>query len=303
MSPGDPGAPVLGGVSALPSALAWAAASILWARLGRRVSAFGLNLGKGLIALAVLGLVFAWAGPPTLGARAWGLLGLSGLVGIAAGDTVYFAALVALGPRRMLVATTLVPVVAALLAMAFLGERPTWAWAGGTILCLSGVLAVLLERVPAADGAPTRPEGRALALAGATVLLEALGIFLSKLGLAGSGPHGALDATFVRLLFAVAGLALLGLVRRELGAWLAPLKAPRVLGGLTVASLVGTVLGIGLSMAALRLADVSLSAVLNATSPIFVLPLAAIFLGERPSLRAVAGAAVAVAGAALLLAS
>jgi len=291
----------IGGAFALASALCWAAASLVWMRLGQRVAPLGLNVGKGLVALVVLVAAATVAGWPTLSPAACGALAVSGLIGIALGDTAYFAALVRLGPRRMLVVTTLVPVVASGLAMLFLDERPTWAWALGAALCLGGIALVLLERLPGATN-PTDPPARGgVALAFLTVLLESLGIFLSKVGLRGSGEHGALDATLVRIAAATLALVLYGLARGELVGWLRPFASPRLLGGLLLASFVGTVLGIGFSMVALHLADVSLSAVLNATSPLFILPLAAIFLHERPTARAIVGAVVAFAGAAVLL--
>ena len=101
--------PVAGGACALGSAAAWAIASLIFARLGKRASPLSLNLGKGLISLAVLGVILAVVGFGSLPPAGWGILALSGLIGIGFGDTVYFAALIRMGPRKMLVVTTLVP--------------------------------------------------------------------------------------------------------------------------------------------------------------------------------------------------
>ena len=67
------------------------------------------------------------------------------------------------------------------------------------------------------------------------------------------------------------------------------------------ATALGTWLGLWLSMVALKLTLAAIAATLTATSPIFVLPLSRIFLKERLSVTAVVGAAVAVAGVAILV--
>ncbi|MBM4398325.1 MAG: DMT family transporter [Deltaproteobacteria bacterium] len=290
---------VAGGAFALLSAAMWAVASVLWARLGLTVSPQGMNLGKGIVALAFLCAGFAFTGFPDADPRAWAILSLSGVVGIAAGDTAYLAALMRLGPRRMLVLTTLVPLAASLLAIVFLGERPGPRWAIGAALCVGGVAIVLRERLPAdAD----RGSWRAGVLLGVvTVACEASGIFLSKVGVEGLGSGGHFGATFIRLLAAVVVLAAVGLPGLRVARWLAPLRPARSLGTLVVASFVGTFLGIWLSMAALAYTDVAVASVLNSTSPLFVLPIWAIVSGERPSGPAVLGAIAAVAGVAVLM--
>jgi drug/metabolite transporter (DMT)-like permease len=171
----------------------------------------------------------------------------------------------------------------------------------GSALCLAGVAGVLWERLPSESAEARRGRRGALLLALATVGLEALGTFLSKLGMGQGGTAGPLEATFVRLLAGAVGVAGLGLARREIGGWLRSWAQPGFAGSLVTASIVGTFVGIGLSMAALWLTDVSLASVLNATTPLFVLPLAALVLRERVTARAVLGALTAVAGVIVLL--
>lgn len=293
--------PIAGGACALGSAAAWALASLIWARLGRRASPLALNLGKGLISLGLLAVVLAWRGFGVLPASGWGILAVSGLIGIGLGDSVYFAALVRLGPRKMLVVTTLIPVAASVLAMVFLGERQGPRWIAGTVLCLAGVTWVLWDRTPAEDSKTPRERRGALLLAFATVACEGLGIFLAKLGMGQGGTAGPLEATFVRLLAGAIGVAGVGLFRHEIGTWFRGWLEPGFLATLTAASLLGSVVGIGLSMAALWLTDVSLASILNATTPLFVLPLSVFVLRERLSAGAVLGALAAVTGVVLLM--
>ena len=289
--------PLLGSGFALGAAFLWAVAALLWNRLGREVSAAAMNLGKGVMALAYLSLTLAATGLARLTPRTWLVLGLSGLCGITLGDTFFFLSLSRLGPRRSLLLNALIPVAASLLAMAFFGERLSprgWAGAG---LTLGGVAWVMWEREPRAARGGSRRGGIAYGLG--SVLCCAVAVLLSKLGLAQAPP---LEASFVRLLVGTAGLVAVVAARGGLRRETLPLREGRLFAVLAVASFFGTYLGIWFSMLALRYTTVTLQVILTTTSPIFVLPLAAAFLGERLSARAVLGAAVAVVGVALLMA-
>ena len=288
--------PLLGSGFALGAAFLWAVAALLWNRLGREVSAAAMNLGKGVMALAFLALTQAAVGLAPLSPRTWLVLGLSGLCGITLGDTLFFLSLARLGPRRSLLLNALIPVAASLLAMAFLHERlAARGWAGAA-LTLGGVTWVMREREPeAADGGSWRA-GIGYGLG--SVLCCAVAVLLSKLGLAEAPP---LQASFVRLLVGTAGLVVVVSAQGGLRRQTLPLREGRLFAVLAVASFFGTYLGIWFSLLALRYTTVTLQVILTTTSPIFVLPLAAVFLGERISARAVLGAAVAVGGVALLM--
>ncbi len=72
-------------------------------------------------------------------------------------------------------------------------------------------------------------------------------------------------------------------------------------GALFAAAFVGTFVGIWFSMASFWYTSATVATILSATDPIFVLPLAALFMGEKLRARPVLGAFVAVAGVVLLL--
>ncbi|MFO0039483.1 MAG: EamA family transporter, partial [Synechococcaceae cyanobacterium] len=109
--------------AALVAALCWTVASLLWRRIPTSLSGAQLNLLKNLIALAVqlplLALV-PWRGD----GRSLLLLALSGVIGIAAGDSLYFAALRRLGTRRTLTLDSGGPAVTTLAAVVLFGEVP-----------------------------------------------------------------------------------------------------------------------------------------------------------------------------------
>jgi len=148
-----------GSAAALASAFLWAATALLWNKLGPELSPDAMNLGKGLCALVLFAATFVFTGFAPAAPRDWLILGLSGLLGVAAGDTLFFLSLRRLGPRRALLLTTLIPVLVALGARAFLGERIAPTGVLGICLCAGGVAWVMYERLPIAQDRGGRPFG------------------------------------------------------------------------------------------------------------------------------------------------
>ncbi|TVP65035.1 MAG: DMT family transporter [Leptolyngbya sp. LCM1.Bin17] len=291
-----------GELAALSAAFLWAVASVMFGRLGQRLPPLGLNLAKGAIAIVLLLVTLVLLRRPPAGLDGWavGLLLISGGVGIGLGDTLYFAAINQLGPRRAILLETLAPPMAALIALGFLGETLTGtAWAG-IGLTLAGVSWVVAERVPPVKGMPPGPDGyRGVVYGILAALGQAVGAVLSRLVLA----ETAVDPLWSSLVRLLAGLSIiLGLLRwRGQGMTpLTPLRSPRLLATVALTAFLGTYLAIYLQQMALKYAATGIAQALTSTSPLFILPLAAA-AGEPVSPRAVAGAIVALGGISLLV--
>lgn len=283
-------------LAALASSASWALGAVLWRRLGNFLSPFGSNLSKGLIGSVYLAAALAFLDlRPTSGpALAW--LGLSGVLGIAVGDTFFFRALMELGPRLASLLGTLNPVLIALSAAALLGERPaatTWTGIG---LTAAGVGWVLWERAP--EAGPVRNRARGLRYGLLAVVCTAAAVLLAKKGLE---EVPALQAAFVRLASGTLGLLAWGVRSRQLWAQLEALGNRAVLGRAAFVVFVVTCGGFLLSLVALKGLDASIASALGATSPLFVLPMAALWFREPITARTLLGTAVAVGGVVLLL--
>ena len=125
---------------------------------------------------------------------------------------------------------------------------------------------------------------------------QAAGCIATKLG----GQHDPLELTVVRVTFGVLVLVIYLGVRFNWREELKPALNWPIAKTLFIAMLIGTYLGIWLQVAGLRYAPAGIAATLSSTSPIFVLPMAAIFLKDPPNRRGITGAAIAVAGVAVL---
>lgn len=289
----------IGELAALGAALLWALASVAYGKIGQRISPLGLNLSKGGIAIALIGLTLLWRQEqiPAINSLNLSLLLFSGVVGIGLGDTFYFEAMQRLGVRRtLLLKESLAPPLAAALALIFLGEfLSPLAWFG-IALTLAGVAWVISERLPQTLEAPNHwQQGVSLGLLAA--LGQAIGAVLSRAALAETNVP-PLWGALLRLVAGVVALLFWGLWRQQLGSWFAGFPA-RLWAGLVLAAFGGTFLGIWLQQVSLKYAPAGIAQTLGATSPLFVLPIA-LWLGETISLRAWLGALIALGGIAFL---
>ena len=123
-----------GQFAALGAALAWTLASGLWRSLSHQGSALALNAWKnGMASLIFLPVLVSLPWLDNRDAVPWLLL--SGVVGIAAGDSFYLAALRRLGTRRTLTVEALGPVLASVGSVVLMGEALSpQAWVGAAMV-------------------------------------------------------------------------------------------------------------------------------------------------------------------------
>jgi len=276
--------------------MAWALGAILFRRLGDTLAPPAMNLTKCLMGMLYLGIPLLCLGLEPLGRRDLLLLGASGLLGIALGDSFFFHALMRLGPRLTVLAEMLGPVLTVLSAIVFLHERLNAAASWGIALTLAGVAWVLWEHAGRRETRSVTLRGLGFSLLSGACM--SAGIILAKMAIV---KCSALEATFLRLAWAAGALSLWGCATRRLGPWLKPLSDPRAARQAAAAAAVAIYGGFWLFLVALKRIDAAVATALNATTPLFILPLAAGLLKERLSPRAVFGAVVAVAGVALLV--
>ena len=118
----------LGEILALASGLVWAVAVVLFRVSGRRIHPIGLNLAKNVLALAFIVPTLLVLGEPlfpAVPAATVGLLLLSGVLGIAVSDTLFFHALNRLGASLTAIVDCFYSPFVIALSFVLLGERLT----------------------------------------------------------------------------------------------------------------------------------------------------------------------------------
>ncbi len=290
-----------GEIAALVAAILWCVSSIVYGRVGATIPPLHLNLIKGIVAIAFLLVTIAVTGDffPLLPPIPFCLLLLSGVVGIGLGDTAFLAAINSMGARRVLLMETLAPPITAVLALIFLQERLNISAWCGVLLTILGVAWVISERTAEMNGG-LPPKWRGIAFALLAAVANALGAVLSRAALAGTNIN-PLWAALIRLGAAI--FLLLPWIIWQQQSRTSPVfaywKSRKVIMATCFAAFCGTYLGIWLQQVAIKFTAVGIASTLLQTSPVFILPLS-MWMGEKVSLRAIAGVLVAIAGIALL---
>lgn len=287
----------VGEIAALSAALLWAISSVVYSRLGLRIPPLQLNLYKGLIAIAMIfiTLVIQRETFTDLSAITFGLLFLSGVIGIGLGDTAYFAALNSLGARRTLLLETASPPMGALLALIFIGEALTTSAWYGILITILGIAWVISER-NSLDRVSISRQGIIWGISAA--IAQATGAVISRYALTQS-EITPLASTLIRLIggtVIVLGLILTPATKQTAIKWQLSWRSFSIIA---IAAFGSTYLGIWLQQTSLKFAPTGIAQTLLATSPLFILPIVAL-QGEKISWRAILGVGVALGGIALM---
>ncbi len=288
---------IFGVCASLASAAAWALGTVLFSRMGPSISPLGMNLCRGALGVLFLAIPVLLAGVQPFDPRSFLFLAASGLLGITLGDTFFFKTLMQLGPRLTALIGALGPVITSLAAVIFLGERPSILVWVGIFLTVGGVSWLLWEKNPL-ENEQNKDKTAGIIYGLLFVGASAAGIVLAKVGVTTTS---ALWATFLRIAWGTMGLLCWGLLTRRLEKDLLPFRDIKVLKSFAWIVLIGVFGGFWLFLVSLQYIDVSIASALNSTTPLFILPMAAIIAKEKISRRAVFGAIIAVAGVMLIL--
>ncbi|MFH1651708.1 MAG: DMT family transporter [Chloroflexota bacterium] len=290
---------MIGVIIALITALAWAGSSTLLKYLSARVDTISLNTTRLWVGSVIL-LVFVF-----LSGRSFDLsradvlpilmVAVSGIVAIAAGDTIYIKSLSFMDVSRAFpLAQCTFPMLALFTAIFFLGESFTWFnILGASLVVLSIYLLTRTDRRVVAN----KNIGRGTALALIAALLWASGAVALKLGITNMDNF---VAAAIRISVATTAVTVLALSQRSRGS----LQFIRYGARSTMLAMGAGILTYGVAAAgyvtAMQLIGVGKTVLLTASAPLFLLPFSVFILKERLSLRAIVGVFVSVAGMCLV---
>jgi drug/metabolite transporter (DMT)-like permease len=192
---------------------------------------------------------------------------------------------------------SLAPPFAALLGWILLGETLSpmdWLGMG---LTLFGVSWVVFERAPKTEGTVRRATvpGVAFALVGAAG--QGGGLVLSKLGM---GQYDAFAATQIRVFAGIAGFSVLFLFLKWWPRVFQAVRNRSAMGYTSIGAFFGPFLGVSLSLLAVQYIEAGVAQTFMSIVPVLIIPFVIVIHGEKVSLRAVAGAVIAVVGVSLL---
>ena len=289
--------PYLGELAALTAALCWTLNSLAVERLGKGLSSWGLNtltkLG-GLILVSLLALLMNGSLIPQAAPRQWLMLLFSGLIGFSIGDGFLFTAFQQIGAKRTLLIFSANPILAAILGWALMGEALTLQHIAGILLAVTGIMIVIQGDVP---GQEKRLQWQGILWAVLATLGQAGGVILSKMSLASLD---AVTAAQIRLVGGVIGMGIILSILKKWGHVAPILKSPKGRQTILVSVVLGTLIGMVLSMLSIKLIPVAIASILFSLMPVMILPISAFILKERVNAREVLGAVITVGGVSML---
>jgi len=292
--------PFFGEIAALLTALCWSGSSLVFSAATARVGPALVNISRLLLAFAYLLILLVLLGEsPSLSMSQTIFLGVSGIVGLAIGDSFLFRAYSHIGPRLSMLVMSIAPAFAALLAYVFLNEHISLLGILGIVVTVLGVVLVVYERSPGV----TAHGGELLTgvlFAGIAAIGQGGALLLAKFAF-NEGPINGFIAAAVRI---GVSICVLLPVMVGLGRVVHPVQTfrrdTRAFWLTAVGSVLGPFLGISFSLLSVANTKVGIASTLMATVPIIMLPMVRIIFKERLSWRAMAGAWIAVAGVAIL---
>ncbi len=296
---------LLGELAALMASVCFTFGPTLFTLAGREIGSVKANRMRLLLGALYFGILHMLLYGRLFPRASWApivYMLLSGVIGLALSDTMLFEAFVRVGPRIALLILNLTPALAAATAWVVLDERLTLSQTAAIAVVLAGVSWVVLEReTPDEDGQTSALHDRAgLLFAFAAALVSTASVILAKLGLrAGLSP---ISGATLRMFGGMLTLWTWTLLTKAAAPTLRTMRChPKALGIIAAAVLIGPVLGMSLSMFALKAIPVGIATTLASLPPILLLPVGRWFFKEHITPRAVLGTVIATAGVIWLL--
>lgn len=292
--------PYLGELSALLTAFLWSGTSFAFTAAAVRIGSLQLNINRMILASVFLYATILIGGLDlTLSLNQIIYLVISGVIGLAIGDSFLFKAFQKIGARVSMLLMSSSPAISSVLAYFFLDEDLSLFALIGISVTIFGIGLVVLERseVPNAKYKIDKI-GIVYGLLGA--LGQAAGLIFAKFAFEESEVSKVV-ATFVRIISSVLIMLFAALLTRR---YKNPVRLykeePRALSATIVGTILGPYLGITFSLVAIAYTKVGIAATLMSTMPIIMLPYVRFVYKERLSWRAIVGAFIAVAGVTIL---
>ena len=304
----------LGEIISLGVAVSWTITAWFAAKASQRVGAMVTNVLRLVLAAVFLGIIL-WVTighpyPVYADKNTWIWLGLSALVGYVFGDYCLFNCYLYIGPRFGQLLMTLAPPMAAVAGWIMLGETLGWKAILAMGVTLLGIAISILSRNGGHHFKLDLPLKGVLLGIGAGIG-QGVGLVLSKIGMqyyeaaipagAPSMMEGMLPfaSTMMRAIVGGIGFFAILLLQKDFGKLKSAVKDPVAMRYASIITLFGPVLGVSLSLMAVRYANAGIASTLMALTPVIIIFPEVLIEKKRIRFKEIVGLAVTIAGVAL----
>ena len=292
----------LGEIAALSTAVCWAITSTFFTIGGKHIGSVNVNRIRLIFAVVYLSLThLVLKGeiiPLHIEGFRWFWSGLSGIIGLALGDSFLFQALVLVGAHISMLLMSLVPIISTLIAWFMLGENLSFIKIAAIFITIGGIVLVVLNKKELKTNSTKNKYLLGIFFGIGGALGQAIGLIAAKKGLVGN--FSELSGTLIRVLVATFFLWLFTLIIGKAAPVLKAVKNKRAMSIVAAGAFTGPFLGIWLSMVAIKLTYIGIASTLMALPPIILLPISHWVFKEKFTLISIIGTFIAVLGAAII---
>lgn len=292
---------LIGEIAALGTAFCWVVSSTSFEYSGKRVGTLVLNLMRLIVAFLIISVInfFLTDGFRNTGLTTGGIgyLMISGIIGFVLGDLFLFQAYIEIGARISLLIMSMAPPLTAVMGYLILGETLTLMQMVGMAVTLSGIALVVLGKEKGSNRVVIRHPVKGLTFAFLGAFGQGLGMIFSKLGVKDLNPF---VATEVRILTGIICFAGIITFTRSWSNFNSALKDRKTMTGISIGSLFGPVVGVSLSLLAVKHTSTGVASTLMGVVPVLILPVSILFFKEKVAFKEVLGAIIGVAGVGIM---
>lgn len=271
---------------ALISTLSWALCAIALKKLGENIDPIGMTTVKAILASILLCLIIFFTGETyNIGIDKITAVAISGILGIAVGDSLFFASLNRLSPLMLSIILFVGPdLFSGIFGFIFLKEIPSILSWIGIFAILIGLSCFIFSIQKKAVESKTKITGVIFALL--SLICTAYSMVIIKPVL---NDIPIITATMYRMLFSAVILLLFGLFTKKIFVWKQSLNDKsyniKLAGTLSLA----TIGGFWLSLIAIKHCKLIITSSLMSLEPLFILIISILFLKYSPKRKEIIG--------------
>lgn len=291
----------LGELTALGTAICWSLSATFFELSGKKVGSLAVNyirLITGFIFISIFTYITrGYLLPVDANTNNWIFLSISGLIGFFIGDLFLFQSYLEVGSRVSMLIMATSPPITALLSFFIFGEKLSLINLLGMALTLGGIALVILSRGDEEQKVKVTYSIKGLTYAFLGSLGQAVGLIFSKLGMES---YNAFAATQIRIIAGFIGFTLLILYSKKFEDIKNGFKDKKALLGITIGSIFGPFVGVGLSLLSLQYTSAGISSTITSITPVTIIPLSVLVFKEKIKIKEILGALVTVIGVGIL---
>lgn len=302
-----------GEIIALLSALSCTATALYASEASNRLGTMTVNVIRLFLAsiflAAGLWMTLGCPYPVYADGRTWLFLALSALVGYVFGDYCLFNSYLVIGPKTGQLFMTLAPPIAAVAGWMMLGEKMSWtAWIAMAVT-ISGIAVSILGKEDEKIRLSIPFKGILLGIGAG--LGQGVGLVLSKIGMthySASIPDDApgmaetmmpFASTMIRAVIGCIGFLIIMAIQKDLGELRTAAADRKGMKYAALTTLFGPVIGVSLSLMAVRYTETGIASTLMALTPVLIIIPYSIIYRQKITVKEVIGVAISMAGVAM----